>query len=84
MQLQNSNLFQQQAYINGSWVGSEQVIEVTNPANNSILGTIPNFGKDEARTAIEAAHVAGIEWRSKLAKERSTLLRNWFNLIMQN
>ena len=84
MQLQNTNLFQQQAYINGSWVNSDQTIEVTNPANNSVLGTIPNFGQAEARTAIEAAHTAGVEWRAKLAKERSALLRNWFNLIMQN
>ncbi len=84
MQLQNSNLFQQQAYINGSWVNSEQKLEVTNPANNSILGKIPNLGQVEAKTAIEAAHAAGAEWRGKLAKERSAILRNWFNLIMAN
>ncbi|MFK5969086.1 MAG: NAD-dependent succinate-semialdehyde dehydrogenase [Candidatus Marithrix sp.] len=84
MQLQNTSLFQQQSYINGSWIGSEQKIEVTNPANGSILGTIPNFGQAETKTAIEAAYTAGIEWRAKLAKERSKLLRDWFNLIMQN
>lgn len=84
MQLQNPSLFQQQSYINGSWINSDQTIEVTNPANNSVLGTIPNLGQAEAKSAIEAAHAAGIEWRSKLAKERSALLRNWFNLIMQN
>ncbi len=84
MQLQNTSLFQQQSYINGSWIGSEQTIEVTNPANGSIIGTIPNFGQAETKIAIEAAHNAGIEWRAKLAKERSKLLRDWFNLIMQN
>ncbi|MDM8565705.1 NAD-dependent succinate-semialdehyde dehydrogenase [Candidatus Halobeggiatoa sp. HSG11] len=84
MQLQNSNLFKQQAYINGSWVSSDQTIEVTNPATSSVLGTIPNFGQAETKAAIEAAHAAGIEWRSKLAKERSKLLRDWFDLIMQN
>ncbi len=84
MQLQNPSLFQQQSYINGSWINSDQTIEVTNPANNSVLGTIPNLGQSESKSAIEAAHAAGIEWRSKLAKERSALLRNWFNLIMQN
>ncbi|MBE9562283.1 MAG: NAD-dependent succinate-semialdehyde dehydrogenase [Proteobacteria bacterium] len=84
MQLQNSSLFQQQAYINGSWLNSDQTIEVTNPANNSVLGTIPNFGQAETKVAIEAAHVAGVEWRGKLAKERSAILRDWFNLIMEN
>ncbi len=84
MQLQNPSLFQQQSYIDGSWIGSEQTIEVTNPANGSIIGTIPHFGQVETTIAIEAAHTAGIEWRAKLAKERSKLLRDWFNLIMQN
>ncbi|HHB93254.1 MAG TPA: NAD-dependent succinate-semialdehyde dehydrogenase [Thioploca sp.] len=84
MQLQNTSLFQQKSYINGSWIDSERKIEVTNPANGSIIGTIPNFGQAETKIAIEAAYIAGIEWRAKLAKERSKLLRDWFNLIMQN
>jgi len=86
MQLNNSNLFHQQAYINGQWVNAHQktVLEVTNPVNNTVLGTVPKMGQIETREAIEAAQAAWIDWRSKLAKERSAIMRQWFQLIMEN
>jgi succinate-semialdehyde dehydrogenase / glutarate-semialdehyde dehydrogenase len=86
MQLNNPNLFHQQAYINGQWVKAHQqaVLEVTNPANNAVLGTVPKMGQAETREAIEAAQAAWANWREKLAKERSAILRQWFNLIMEN
>ncbi len=84
IQLDNQNLFHQQAYINGEWISSEAVIDVTNPVNNTVLGTVPNFGQIETNKAVAAAEAALPEWRSKLAKDRSAILRNWFNLIMEN
>jgi succinate-semialdehyde dehydrogenase/glutarate-semialdehyde dehydrogenase len=45
---------------------------------------VPNFGQIATNKAIAAAEAALPEWRSKLAKERSAILRNWFNLIMEN
>ncbi len=86
MQLTDSSLFRQQAYVNGAWVDAHQqtVIEVNNPADNAVLGTVPNMGQTETHEAITAAHAAWPEWRSKLAKERSAIMRRWFNLIMEN
>lgn len=84
MQLYDPRLFHQQAYINGAWIDSDAFIEVTNPANNTVLGTVPNMGKAETHEAIAAAQAALPEWRSKLAKERSAIMRRWFNLIMEN
>jgi succinate-semialdehyde dehydrogenase / glutarate-semialdehyde dehydrogenase len=84
MQLTDPQLFQQHAYINGCWVEAEKqaVLEVTNPADNSLIGTVPNLGEIETRQAIEAAHAAFPKWRGKLAKERAAIMRQWFNLIM--
>jgi len=84
MQLTDPHLFHQQAYINGTWVEANQqaLLEVTNPADNTLLGTVPNLGQIETREAIEAAHAAFPKWRSKLAKERAAIMRQWFNLIM--
>jgi succinate-semialdehyde dehydrogenase/glutarate-semialdehyde dehydrogenase len=86
MQLKNSKLFHQQAYLNGQWIDAhpKTVVEVTNPVDNSVLGTVPKMGQAETRAAIEAAQAAWAGWRSKLAKERSAILRQWFNLIMEN
>jgi succinate-semialdehyde dehydrogenase/glutarate-semialdehyde dehydrogenase len=86
MQLTNPHLFHQQAYLNGIWVDAHQqaVIEVTNPVDNSVLGTVPNMGQAETREAITAAQAAFPEWRGKLAKERAVMMRRWFDLIMEN
>jgi len=86
MQLTNPRLFHQQAYINGSWADAHQqaVLDVTNPADQTVLGTVPNMGEAETREAIAAAQAAWPEWRSKTAKERAAIMRRWFDLIMAN
>jgi succinate-semialdehyde dehydrogenase/glutarate-semialdehyde dehydrogenase len=84
MQLNDPRLFRQTAYINGEWISSPQTLEVLNPADNSLLGTVPNLGETETAAAITAANNALPAWRSKTAKERAAILRNWFNLILEN
>ncbi|HEY2274877.1 MAG TPA: NADP-dependent succinate-semialdehyde dehydrogenase [Steroidobacteraceae bacterium] len=86
MQLKDKTLFRQQCYIDGKWVDAESraTISVNNPADNSILGTVPKMGATETRRAIEAADRALPAWRAKTAKERAGILRKWFNLMMEN
>tara|TARA_R110002096_G_scaffold36365_14_gene101690 strand:- start:628 stop:2085 length:1458 start_codon:yes stop_codon:yes gene_type:complete len=85
MQLNDPKLFRQQAYINGKWsdADSGETAEVTNPSNNEVIGTVPNMGPDETRRAIEAANAAWPAWRAKTAKERSDILRRWYNLMTE-
>ena len=85
-QLSDPTLFREQCYIDGGWADADSgdVIEVTNPATGEVLGTIPKMGAAETRRAIEAAEKAWPAWRGLLAKERATILRKWFNLIMEN
>ena len=86
MKLNASNLFRQQALINGEWLDANngEVIDVTNPANGDKLGSVPKMGADETRAAIDAANRALPAWRALTAKERATILRNWFNLMMEH
>jgi succinate-semialdehyde dehydrogenase/glutarate-semialdehyde dehydrogenase len=84
MQLNDPRLFRQTAYINGGWMSSAQTLKVFNPADNSLLGTVPNLGERETAAAITAANNALPAWRGKTAKERATILRKWFNLIIEN
>ncbi|QIP57333.1 NADP-dependent succinate-semialdehyde dehydrogenase [Hafnia alvei] len=86
MQLNDPTLFRQQAFIQGKWCDAEsnKTIEVTNPANAQLLGTVPKMGANETRTAIEAANQALPAWRALTAKERATILRRWFDLMMAN
>ncbi|WP_286916104.1 aldehyde dehydrogenase family protein [Pseudomonas sp. UBA6276] len=86
MQLKDTSLFRQQAYIDGAWLGADsgQAIKVSNPATNEILGTVPKMGAAETRRAIEAADKALPAWRALTAKERSNKLRRWFELMIEN
>ena len=86
LDLKDPSLFREACYINGRWVGagSNETIDVTNPATGETLGTIPKMGADETREAIEAANEAYPAWRAKTAKERAAILRKWFDLMMEN
>ncbi|WBM33055.1 NADP-dependent succinate-semialdehyde dehydrogenase [Pseudomonas sp. NY11382] len=85
MQLKDAQLFRQQAYINGEWLDADngQTIKVTNPATGEVIGTVPKMGTAETRRAIEAADKALPAWRALTAKERSTKLRRWFELMIE-
>jgi succinate-semialdehyde dehydrogenase/glutarate-semialdehyde dehydrogenase len=84
--LTNSQLFHQQAYINGRWVDADSgdKMPVLNPSTGETIGTVPVLGAKETRQAIEAASAAWTGWRSKTAKDRAAILRRWFELIMEN
>ena len=86
MDLKNFKLFKNQCYINGEWINSisGEVISVNNPATLKEIGTVPKCGKEETKLAIEAANNAWPKWRSISARERSNILRKWFDLIIQN
>ncbi|MDI3491813.1 MAG: succinate-semialdehyde dehydrogenase / glutarate-semialdehyde dehydrogenase [Thauera sp.] len=84
MQLGDSRLLRQQAYIDGAWADAADGsrFEVRNPADGSVLASVPDMGAAETRRAIEAAAAALPAWRARTAKERAAVLRKWFELIM--
>ena len=84
MQLQDNALFKTQCYIDGAWLNADNgaTVEVTNPANGEVIGTVPQMGKAEADRAVAAAQAALPAWKAKSAKERSQILRKWFDLMM--
>jgi len=86
MQLKDKNLLRNKCYVNGKWIdaNSGENFNVTNPANGSVITTVPMFGADETRDAIGAAEKAYPAWRGKTAKERAALLRRWFELIVES
>jgi len=85
MNLSDTALFREQAYIDGTWVDADsgETFDVLNPANLEKLGVVPKMGADETKRAIEAANAALPEWRAKSAKERAVILKKWFALVME-
>ncbi len=84
MELQDKSLLRSECYIDGNWVGGADTLNVTNPANGDMITTVPKLGASETEQAVNAAEAAMKGWAAKTAKERSVVLRTWFNLIMEN
>ncbi len=86
LKLKDATLLRQQAYVEGVWTNADGdgTREVLNPASGERIGTVPNMGAAETRRAIEAAKRAFPTWAAKTAKERATVLRRWFDLMMAN
>ncbi|WP_315972486.1 NAD-dependent succinate-semialdehyde dehydrogenase [Photobacterium sanguinicancri] len=86
MNLQQHTIFKQQVYIAGQWCDADSNSNqpVYNPADGSLLGHVPECGQLETQRAINAADIASKSWRKTTAKEKSQVLRRWFDLIQQH
>ncbi|PKA44466.1 succinate-semialdehyde dehydrogenase I [Rhizobium sullae] len=86
MQINDPALFRQAALVGTNWIEADpsNAIEVTNPATGEVIGRVPKLGAAETREAVVAAERAQKEWSARTAKERSTILRKWFELMMAN
>ena len=81
-QLKDPSLLKTDALINGQWVAGSSRFAVHDPATGAKLAEVANLGPAEAEAAVAAANAAWGAWRAKTGKERSILLRQWFDLLM--
>ena len=82
--LKDPSLLKTDALVNGQWVSGASRFAVTDPATGAHLADVANLGAADAEAAIAAANAAWPAWRSKTAKERSIILRKWYDLLMAN
>ncbi|MDF1685503.1 MAG: succinate-semialdehyde dehydrogenase/glutarate-semialdehyde dehydrogenase [Parvibaculaceae bacterium] len=86
MNLSDPSLLRCDAYVDGQWQSGAAGtrVAVTNPATGEEICTVPSLNTDETGKAVEAAFAAFKPWAARTAKERSIILREWFNLMMAN
>ena len=82
--LKDPSLLKTDALINGQWVSGSSRFDVLDPSNGHKLVDVANLGAADADEAIAAANDAWPAWKAKTAKERSIILRKWFDLLMAN
>jgi succinate-semialdehyde dehydrogenase / glutarate-semialdehyde dehydrogenase len=84
IRLNDPRLFRERCYVGGEWIdaANRKTVAVHDPATGEVVGTVPSLGVEETRRAIQAAEAALPAWRAKTAKERSAVLRRWFELTM--
>uniref|UniRef100_A0A8D0L5R4 Succinate-semialdehyde dehydrogenase n=1 Tax=Sphenodon punctatus TaxID=8508 RepID=A0A8D0L5R4_SPHPU len=79
-----SSLGRSEAFVGGRWVKAAASFPVRDPASGAELRQVTDCGVAEARAAVRAAYEAGPGWSGITAKERSALLRKWYNLMIEN
>lgn len=84
--MKDSSLFIEKCFINGQWVtaASGSVFEVHDPATGKLIGTCPECDGADTETAVSAAQVAFKSFRQTTGRQRSKLLRKWYDLMVEN
>src|SRR5829696_2368400 len=84
--LKDPSLLTGRAYVAGEWIDAPdgKTIPVTDPFDGALIVNVPSLGPDMARRAIDKAHEVQKDWAKRTAKERSQVLRRWYDLIIEN
>ena len=82
----SSLLKDSKAYVNGQWVEAStgKTFEVKNPVDGKVIASVPDMSAGDTKVAIDAANKAFASWKETTVKERSILLRKWFNLCEEH
>ncbi len=84
LNLNDPKLFKTKNYINGQWCASDNQFAVMNPATMEEVAQTADAGPDEILRAIDCASEAFVSWRQQTAKQRSIILRRWYDLMLEN
>ncbi|GHP19077.1 NAD-dependent succinate-semialdehyde dehydrogenase [Rhodococcus sp. NKCM2511] len=84
--LTDALLSRSSSYVDGQWLtrdGGERLV-VHNPSTGEPIADLPSSGADDTELAVTAAQRALPAWRGLSGKERSNILRRWFELVRDN
>ena len=83
--LEDPSLLETRAYVNGTWIdGDDGTFTVDNPARGDVIAEVADLSRAQVADAIAAAEVAQKEWAKWTGKERASVLRKWFDLMMKH
>ncbi|SFJ41259.1 NAD-dependent succinate-semialdehyde dehydrogenase [Aerobium aerolatum] len=77
------NLHAHGLYIGGAWEKGGG-IPVVNPSTGEILAEVPDASVADALRAVDAAEAAAAAWRATPTRQRSEILRRWFELMTRH
>lgn len=62
----------------------QRLTPIADPSNHKPIGTMPEMNKEDTELAIKAAADAWPAFRKTTARERSRMLRKWYQLMVDN
>lgn len=83
-ELNDPSLFETRAYVDGHWIDTGKAFPVHNPSTGAQIAMVTDLGVAETKAAIDAAYAAKANWAAQTGKERSIILRRWFDLLVEN
>jgi succinate-semialdehyde dehydrogenase/glutarate-semialdehyde dehydrogenase len=84
LKLNETTLFREECWLGKGWQGSHETLKVIDPADGREIARVPKMGAQETSDAIAAAAAAFPDWAARPAKERSAILRRWFELMIEH
>ncbi|MFW0796751.1 NAD-dependent succinate-semialdehyde dehydrogenase [Gordonia sp. CPCC 205515] len=84
--LREPALIRDAAFVDGDWIrqGGDGTFSVINPSTGTEIAQLPALSREQTATAIDAANRALTGWRARSGKDRSTILRRWFDLVTEH
>ena len=82
--LKDPSLLEPRAYVNGVWMDGDATFDVTNPARGDVIAEVADLSREDVARAVEAAYAAQKDWAKWTGKERASVLRKWFELMMEH
>src|SRR4051812_47039188 len=84
--LSDPTLLRTGAYVDGAWLGEgdEGTFWVSNPSTGERIAQLPSLSREQVGRAVDAADRALPAWRALSAKDRSRILRRWFDLVVEH
>lgn len=84
--LRDSNLLREDLFIGGEWVpgSGDARREVVNPATGEVVARVAIAEAADVKRAIALADGAFKVWSAMTAISRAKIMRNWYDLILQN
>ncbi|MEF2074299.1 NAD-dependent succinate-semialdehyde dehydrogenase [Consotaella aegiceratis] len=85
--LADASLLCDRALVGDEWVSTDAAgatFAVTNPSTGEVIAELPDVPIEAVRQAIAVAETAQKAWAAKTAKERATVLRRLYDLMVEN
>ncbi|MCY4152264.1 MAG: NAD-dependent succinate-semialdehyde dehydrogenase [Aestuariivita sp.] len=83
--LHDPDLLRTRSFVNGDWIeGDHGTFPVFNPSRGDEIAQVADLSRVQISQAIAVAEEAQREWASRTGKERSALMRIWYDLIIEN
>jgi succinate-semialdehyde dehydrogenase/glutarate-semialdehyde dehydrogenase len=73
-------------YVDGAWTAAadDRRLAVTDPATGAEIASVADADAADADRAVAAAAAAFPGWAARTAKDRSILMRRWFDLMVEH